>query len=132
MRLWWGLALFSLSGCVDGLVLKGDSLRSDYLYSECRFYTEDACIDAAAEDCGGGLVFADLADCLDTLEASTAACDDLDASLEAARADVEACIAQLDRFECGGDEPVCDVSGDPVMSTDACAPVQALFDEACG
>lgn len=127
-----GLAPLLLAGCVDGLVLKGDSLRSDYLYSECRFYTEQACVDAASDECGGGLAFDDMADCLDTLEASTAACDDIDASLEAARADVEACMAQLDAFECGGEEPVCDSSGDPIMSTDACAPVQALFDEACG
>ena len=133
----WALgALVTIGACgpsEEKQIEQGRELKSEYLEAMCRLYVEEACIEQSSEECGFSIEFDSVSDCR-AFFSLFASCDNeaLGLALYEIESDVDACIAQLDAFECGGSEPLCTDEGDASPAvTGPCAEVSAAYDAHC-
>ncbi|MCK6506048.1 hypothetical protein L6R53_22145 [Myxococcota bacterium] len=109
---------------------KAADLESAYLDAICRLYSEPACVDNMSDTCGFSISFDTAADCkMFMVMFMDPECDMGGVLLENQDA-AEACIEQIDSFDCAA-EDVCAEDGTYTPEAGDCLEVSAAIAQAC-
>lgn len=110
-------------------IVGDNTARDAYFKAWCRLYTDPVCVRDQLHQCGWDHSSASRTECVNWMRFRVAQCPGANAYFRDNEAPVNACVIQLDDFQCGVDA-FC-AAGAPTFDAGACEPITTFLAEQC-